>query len=163
MSDTQRQTDRLDGEMPARLTPAQPTPGASGKEVVQAAATGQPRSLAAKERQRALTSHLMEQVCEPANLNRAYARVMANKGSPGVDGMPVGKLGDWIRRHKQTLIATLLDGSYQPQPVRGVQIPKPGGKGMRQLGIPTVIANCTFLQPAFGMGSDRASIPSTPR
>lgn len=81
----------------------------------------------------------MEQVCEPANLNRAYARVMANKGSPGVDGLTVGKLGDWIKRHKQTFIASLLDGSYQPQPVRGVQIPKPGGKGMRQLGIPTVV------------------------
>jgi hypothetical protein len=81
----------------------------------------------------------MEQVCEPANLNRAYARVMANKGAPGIDGMPVGKLGGWIKRHKQSLIASLLDGSYQPQPVRGVQIPKPGGKGMRQLGIPTVV------------------------
>jgi RNA-directed DNA polymerase len=80
----------------------------------------------------------MEQVCEPANLNRAYARVMANKGSPGIDGMPVGKLGGWIKLHKRELIASLLDGSYQPQPVRGVQIPKPGGKGMRQLGIPTV-------------------------
>jgi RNA-directed DNA polymerase len=82
----------------------------------------------------------MEQVCEPANLNRAYARVMANKGSPGVDGLTVGKLGGWIRRHKQAFIASLLDGSYQPQPVRGVLIPKPGGgNGMRQLGIPTVV------------------------
>lgn len=81
----------------------------------------------------------MEQASEPANLNRAYARVMANKGAPGVDGMTVGQLGGWIRRHKQELIASLLDGSYRPQPVRGVQIPKPGGTGMRQLGIPTVV------------------------
>jgi RNA-directed DNA polymerase len=81
----------------------------------------------------------MEQVIEPANLNRAYARVMANKGAPGVDGLTVGKLGGWIGRRKQALIASLLDGSYQPQPVRGVQIPKPGGTGMRQLGIPTVV------------------------
>jgi RNA-directed DNA polymerase len=81
----------------------------------------------------------MEQVCEPANLNRAYARVMANKGSPGVDGLTVSRLGGWIKRHKQSFIASLLDGSYQPQPVRGVQIPKPGGNGMRQLGIPTVV------------------------
>jgi len=81
----------------------------------------------------------MEQVCEPANLNRAYARVTANKGSPGIDGMPVGQLGGWIKRHKQSFIASLLDGSYRPRPVRGVQIPKPGGKGMRQLGIPTVV------------------------
>ena len=125
--------------MPAKLTPAQPIPDAGGKEVVQAAATGESPSLTAKERQRALTARLMEQVCEPANLNRAYARVTANKGSPGIDGMPVGKLGGWIKLHKHELIASLLDGTYQPQPVRGVQIPKPGGKGMRQLGIPTVI------------------------
>ena len=125
--------------MPARLTPAQPIPDAGGKEVVQAAPTGESPSLTAKERQRALTAHLMEQVCEPANLNRAYARVTANKGSPGIDGMTVGKLGGWIKRHKQAFIASLLDGSYQPKPVRGVQIPKPGGKGMRQLGIPTVV------------------------
>jgi RNA-directed DNA polymerase len=65
--------------------------------------------------------------------------LMANKGAPGVDGLTVGKLGGWIERHKQALIASLLDGSYQPQPVRGVQIPKPGGAGMRQLGIPTVV------------------------
>jgi len=53
--------------------------------------------------------------------------------------MTVKQLGGWIKRHKQTFIASLLDGTYQPQPVRGVQIPKPGGKGMRQLGIPTVV------------------------
>ena len=62
----------------------------------------------------------------------------ANKGAPGVDGMTVDELRAWIAEHKQELIASLLDGSYQPQPVRGVQIPKPGG-GMRQLGIPTVV------------------------
>jgi RNA-directed DNA polymerase len=139
MSEPQRQPGRIDREMPARLTPAQPIPDAGGKEAVQAAAIGESPSLAAKERQRALTAHLMEQVCEPANLNRAYARVTANKGSPGADGMTVGQLGGWIKRHKQTFVASLLDGSYKPQPVRGVQIPKPGGKGMRQLGIPTVL------------------------
>jgi len=95
MSESRRQPDRtkaskpgipglepIDREMPARLTPAQPIPDARGKEVVQAAANreappppGQSPSLAAKERQRALTAHILEQVCEPANLNRAYARV----------------------------------------------------------------------------------------
>jgi len=53
--------------------------------------------------------------------------------------MPIADLPSWIAAHKQELIDSLLDGSYQPQPVRGVQIPKPGGGGMRQLGIPTVI------------------------
>src|SRR4051794_18749268 len=120
----------------------------AARRVVQAAATGESSSLTAKERQRALTARLMEQVCEPANLNRAYARVMANKGSPGVDGMSVKQLGGWIKLHKHKLIASLLDGSYQPQPVRGVQIPKPGGAGMRQLGIPTVVDR--LVQQAIG-------------
>lgn len=156
--------------MPAKLTPAQveglpstPIPEAGGKEVVQAATIGQSSSLTAKERQRALTARLMERVCEPANLNRAYARVTANKGSPGIDGMPVGQLGGWIKRHRQAFIASLLDGSYEPKPVRGVQIPKPGGKGMRQLGIPTVVDRLVqqamlqvlepILDPAFSASS----------
>ena len=62
----------------------------------------------------------------------------ANKGAPGVDGMTVEELDGWLVAHKEELIASLLDGSYQPQPVRGVEIPKPGG-GVRQLGIPTVV------------------------
>jgi RNA-directed DNA polymerase len=80
----------------------------------------------------------MEEVCQPDNLNAAYRRVKANKGAPGVDGMTIDDLSSWIAEHKQGLIDSLLDGSYQPRPVRGVQIPKPGG-GVRQLGIPTVI------------------------
>lgn len=149
--------------MPARLTPAEPIPASGGAEVIQPAEAGKSQAFTAKERQRALTAHLMEQVCEPANLNRAYARVMANKGSPGVDGLTVGKLGGWIKRHKQAFIASLLDGSYRPQPVRGVQIPKPGGKGVRQLGIPTVVDRLVqqamlqvlepILDPAFSASS----------
>ncbi len=122
-------------EMLEQLTQQAPRPDPGGEEVIQPSESGESHPLTAKARQRALTARLMEQVCEPANLNRAYARVMANKGSPGVDGLSVGKLGAWIKRHKQTLIASLLDGSFQPQPVRGVQIPKSGGAGMRQLGI----------------------------
>ena len=99
----------------------------------------EPESSTARDRQRALTARLMEQVCEPANLDRAIARVKANKGAPGIDGMSVGRLDNWMKLHQHELIASLLDGSYQPQPVRGVQIPKPAGGGMRQLGIPTVV------------------------
>jgi RNA-directed DNA polymerase len=80
----------------------------------------------------------MEEVCHPDNLNRAYRRVKANKGAPGADGMTIDDLPSWIAAHKQELIGSLQDGSYEPQPVRGVEIPKAGG-GMRQLGIPTVI------------------------
>ena len=63
----------------------------------------------------------MEQVVNPANMNRAYARVKSNKGAPGADGMTVGQLAGWLKEHRQELIASMLDGSYQPQPVRGVQ------------------------------------------
>jgi len=101
---------------------------------------------AAIARRRALTSQLMEQVVEPDNLNQAYARVRANKGAPGIDGMRVDQLADWIRGHKQAFIKGLLDGSHEPSAVRGVQIPKPGG-GERQLGIPTVIDR--LVQQAF--------------
>jgi RNA-directed DNA polymerase len=80
----------------------------------------------------------MEEVTQRDNLNRAYRRVMANQGAPGVDGLTVDELAGWIAEHKQELISALLDGTYQPQPVRGVEIPKPGG-GVRQLGIPTVV------------------------
>jgi RNA-directed DNA polymerase len=80
----------------------------------------------------------MEEVCQPDNLNQAYRRVKANQGAPGVDGMTIDDLPNWIAAHKQEFIAALQDGSYRPQPVRGVQIPKPGG-GVRQLGIPTVV------------------------
>lgn len=96
------------------------------------------QALTAWDGERALTRHLMEAVCGAANLNRAYKRVKVNAGAPGVDGMTVEALRGWIAANRDHLIASLLDGSYQPQPVRGVSIPKPGG-GERQLGIPTVV------------------------
>jgi RNA-directed DNA polymerase len=80
----------------------------------------------------------MEAVSGAANLDRAYKRVKGNGGAPGVDGMTVAALRGWIAAHREGLVASLLDGSYKPQPVRGVSIPKPGG-GERQLGIPTVV------------------------
>jgi RNA-directed DNA polymerase len=80
----------------------------------------------------------MEEVCRSKNLNEAYRQVKANQGAPGIDGMTVDDLFPWIVEHKQELLSSLLDGSYRPQAVRGVTIPKPGG-GERQLGIPTVV------------------------
>lgn len=85
-----------------------------------------------------LSWNVMERVCDPDNMNRAFNRVLSNKGAPGVDKMPVEQMRDWIRANKKELLTSLLDGTYKPQPVLGVQIPKPGG-GMRQLGIPVVI------------------------
>jgi RNA-directed DNA polymerase len=104
--------------------------GTGGSEEQQAAS--------ALNRERALASDLMEQICERDNLNRAYKRVKGNKGAAGVDGMSVEELYRWLLEHKGELVQGLLDGSYEPQPVRGVEIPKPGG-GVRQLGIPTVV------------------------
>ena len=112
--------------------------GAGGDGGTGTAAIVEPQASTAFDQARALTECLMEQVVERDNLNRAYRRVKANKGAPGVDGMTIRDLRDWIAAHKEELIASLLDGSYRPQPVRGVEIPKPGG-GMRQLGIPTVV------------------------
>lgn len=86
----------------------------------------------------ALPTNLMERICSSVNLNQAYRRVKANKGSPGTDGMNVVELGKHIREHKEQFIKSLLDGSYKPQPVRKVMIPKAGG-GERQLGIPSAI------------------------
>lgn len=98
----------------------------------------EPQASAASDPARALTVNLMEEVTERDNLNRAYRQVRANKGAAGVDGMSVDDVRAWIAGHKDAFIASLLDGSYQPQLVRGVEIPKPGG-GVRQLGIPTVV------------------------
>lgn len=83
--------------------------------------------------------NLMEQICDRANLNRAYKRVKSNKGSAGIDGMEVTDLSEWISRNKDALIQSLLCGDYVPQEVRKVEIPKPDGKGKRMLCIPTVV------------------------
>ncbi len=81
---------------------------------------------------------LMEAVCERENLRQALKRVKANKGSPGVDGMTVRALPGFLREHWLTIRAALLSGSYRPQPVRRVEIPKPDG-GTRKLGVPSAL------------------------
>lgn len=68
--------------------------------------------------------HLMETVIDAGNLNRADKRVKANGGAPGVVGMTVGARRGWIAANREGRIASLLDGSYKPQPIRGVSIPK---------------------------------------
>jgi RNA-directed DNA polymerase len=110
----------------------------------------------------ASTNRLMEAVCERENLKAALQRVKANKGSPGVDGMTVGGIKDYLKQHWPAIREQLLSGTYEPKPVRRVEIPKPDG-GVRKLGIPTVSANCTRAQFAFGMGGDPPSVPSASR
>jgi len=87
---------------------------------------------------RVLPIRLMERICDPLNLNRAYRRVVGNKGAAGVDGMKVEELYAWVEANQRTLVSQLLQGTYSPVAIRGVEIPKSSG-GVRQLGIPTVV------------------------
>src|SRR6516164_1239608 len=89
----------------------------------------------------ARTDRLMEEVCERENLKEALRQVKANQGSAGVDGMTVGGITDYLKQHWPTIRERLLNGTYEPQPVRRVEIPKPDG-GIRKLGIPTVLDRC---------------------
>jgi hypothetical protein len=75
----------------------------------------------------------MEEVCERENLKEALRQVKDNKGSSGVDGMTVVALSDYLKRHWPAIREQLLNGTYEPQPVRRVEIPKPDG-GVRKLG-----------------------------
>jgi RNA-directed DNA polymerase len=85
----------------------------------------------------ALTEQLMEEVCDRENLVRAWKRVRQNKGSPGVDGMTIDDAKGYLREHWPSIRSQLLNGTYQPQPVKRVEIPKPDG-GVRKLGVPCV-------------------------
>jgi RNA-directed DNA polymerase len=82
---------------------------------------------------------MMERVVERENMMRAYRRVLGNRGSAGVDGMGVEELKPYLQEHWGRIREELLESRYEPQPVLRVEIPKPGGKGMRKLGIPTVV------------------------
>jgi RNA-directed DNA polymerase len=104
-------------------------------------------SLAAKRRAEspAIGGQLMEEVCERENCKQAWAQVKANKGSPGVDGITVHDLPGYLKQHWPVIREQLLRGTYRPQAVRRVEIPKPDG-GVRKLGIPTVLDR--FIQQA---------------
>ena len=96
-------------------------------------------SAAKREPERpAREERLMEEVCERNNLVKAWKQVRGNKGSPGVDGKTIGDTLDALREHWPAIRDQLLQGTYRPQPVRRVNIPKPGG-GVRKLGIPAVL------------------------
>jgi len=112
--------------------------GAAEEETEPSVATSGPESPARTDR-------LMEAVCERENLKDALRQVKANKGSSGVDGMTVVALPDYLRQHWPAIREQLLSGTYEPKPVRRVEIPKPDG-GIRKLGIPTVLDR--FIQQA---------------
>jgi len=93
----------------------------------------------------AIGEQLMEEVCGRENCKRALARVKANKGSAGMDRMTVQELPELLKQHWPGIREQLLNGTYEPQPVKRVEIPKPDG-GIRKLGIPTVLDR--FIQQA---------------
>src|SRR6266446_165344 len=101
------------------------------QEVEAVTATAEPESPAS-------TEHLMEAICAPDNIEAALRAVVRNKGAPGIDGITVKQLPGILKARWSEIEDQLLQGRYQPQPVRRVKIPKPAG-GTRNLGIPTVI------------------------
>ncbi len=84
-------------------------------------------------------SLLIEEVLRRENMMKAHKRVVANGGAPGVDGITVDELIAYCREHWSRIREEIRSGEYHPAPVRKVEIPKPGGKGTRMLGIPTVL------------------------
>jgi len=106
---------------------------------------GASRVTARREHSGPETEQLMEAVVERENMKLALARVEQNRGAAGVDKMTVEQLRAYLREHWQRIKEELLADDYHPQPVLKVEIPKPGGKGMRVLGIPTVIDR--LIQP----------------
>jgi len=119
--------------------------GARGEAPGTAAGVAEARAAVTGFERPAVAGPSMEGIVERENLKKALARVKRNKGAAGVDGMSVDELPAYLKEHWLTIRAQLLDGSYKPQPVRRVEIPKASG-GLRPLGIPTVLDR--FIQQA---------------
>lgn len=114
-------------------------PEESRDEVPTASRGGSESSTAKRDPEHpAAFEKLMEEICDRKNLEEALRRVRANKGAPGVDGMTVDDLVAHLKEHWPTIREQLLQGTYQPLPVKRVEIPKPDG-GVRKLGIPTTL------------------------
>jgi len=121
------------------------TPGVAGE--AQDAAGGRVEAFISPHAHQSPTNPqtVMQEVLQSENLVAALEQVQANKGAPGVDGLTVKQLPDYLRVHWRQIKQQLLEGTYKPQPVRRVEIPKPDG-GVRKLGIPTVLDR--FIQQA---------------
>ena len=113
--------------------------------------------------------NLMVRILERDNLKRAWERVKSNQGAPGSDGMTLEDFPAYAREHWSEIRQSLIDGSYQPRPVRRVVIPKPRGKGERKLGVPCVIdrviqqAILQVLSPIFESEFSESSYGSRPK
>src|SRR5881396_3709867 len=129
LKDDKQQNIQMDLDFSSALTGA--ARSVAGEETESPRATSGPESPAR-------TNRLMEEVCERENLKEALRQVKGNKGSAGVDGITVNQLTDYLKQHWPAIREQLLSGTYEPKPVRRVEIPKPDG-GVRKLGIPTVL------------------------
>src|SRR6266699_3743403 len=129
LKDDKQQNIQMKLDFSSALTGA--ARGAAGGETESLVATSGSESPAR-------TNRLMEEVCERENLKGALRQVKGNKGSAGVDGITVNQLTDYLKQHWPAIREQLLSGTYEPKPVRRVEIPKPDG-GVRKLGIPTVL------------------------
>src|SRR5881275_1534116 len=137
LKDDKQQNIQMELDFSSALTGA--TRGVAGEETESLVATNGSESPARTDR-------LMEEVCERENLKAALRQVKGNKGSAGVDGITVNQLPDYLKQHWPAIREQLLNGTYEPKPVRRVEIPKPDGGGVRKLGIPTVLDR--FIQQA---------------
>ena len=115
------------------------SPGGSSGRNSRVKPKGAPNTTAAEEVTGPGTTQLMEAVVERSNMLTALHQVEGNKGAAGVDRMTVDNLRAHLKEQWPAIRESLLSGSYEPKPVRRVEIPKPDGKGMRKLGIPTVV------------------------
>lgn len=151
---TAAETDKR-AEMP------KPRSGDSGR-YPSGPARGVSKATARQEHPHRKASGLMEAVVERENMARAYRRVVGNHGAAGVDAMPVEALLPYLKEHWVGIKEELLTGRYQPQPIRIVEIPKPGG-GLRMLGIPTCVDRLVqqalhqVLTPVFQISRNRAT------
>jgi RNA-directed DNA polymerase len=136
LKDDKQQNLQMKLDFSSALTGA--TRGVAGEETESSTATSGPESPAR-------TNRLMEEVCERENLKEALRQVKGNKGSAGVDGITVNQFSDYLKQHWPVIREQLLSGTYEPKPVRRVEIPKPDG-GVRKLGIPTALDR--FIQQA---------------
>jgi RNA-directed DNA polymerase len=134
-----------------------PIPGGSGGNP-QGTGVGASSVAATKGETRPAEQRLMEEVVEGKNMQEAYRNVVRNRGAAGIDEMTVEELKPYLKKEWPAIKEELLGDHYRPQPVRRVEIPKPGGKGMRKLGIPTVVdrliqqAILQVLDPIFDPG-----------
>src|SRR6266705_2143007 len=136
LKDDKQQNIQMELDFSSALTGA--ARGGAGEETESLMATNEPENPAR-------TNRLMEEVCERENLKEALRQGKGNKGSAGMDGVTVDQLTDYLKQHWPVIREQLLNGTYEPKPVRRVEIPKPDG-GVRKLGIPTVLDR--FIQQA---------------